>query len=165
MIKNCIQDESLPAVSVVKGTDNNSGQVVFTGGGRLQQATQLVVLVPHLVSVVCRQNLATLAQVREHELGVEGKGVRSPLAALESTLGRLHGSRVAAPVPYIQETILRVTWFSFWAWLHLNETTTAEQNKFWFQNLATTSGGSCYSYCQLGWVVPILRRKMCPLFS
>ena len=45
-------DQSLPAVSVVKGTDNNSGQVVFTGVGGLQQAAQLVVLVTHLLSVV-----------------------------------------------------------------------------------------------------------------
>ena len=49
--------ECLPAISVVKGTDNDGCQVVFTGGGRLHQAAQLVVHVTHLVSMVGRQNL------------------------------------------------------------------------------------------------------------
>ena len=53
IITNLIQgDQSLPAISVVEGTDDDSGQVVFTGCGRLQQAARTVVLVTHLLSVV-----------------------------------------------------------------------------------------------------------------
>ena len=53
IITNLIRgDQSLPAISVVEGTDDDSGQVVFTGCGRLQQAACTVVLVTHLLSVV-----------------------------------------------------------------------------------------------------------------
>ena len=48
-----------PAVSVVKGTDNDGGQIVFTGGGRLKKTAQVVVLVVNLLRVVRLQHLVT----------------------------------------------------------------------------------------------------------
>ena len=48
-----------PAVSVIKGTDKDGSQVVFTGGGRLQKTAQIVVLVVNLLRVVRLQHLVT----------------------------------------------------------------------------------------------------------